>query len=83
MARRNRPTALSQKALQRRCDAFNAVHPIGAAIRVWPGAVNEKPPVEVTIVEPGAYVMGSHTAVVQVTGGHGCIALSHVMREAV
>jgi hypothetical protein len=69
-------------ARQSECDDFNAMHPVGSQIRVWPGAVNAAPPVTVTIVEPRAYVLGGHTAVVQVTGGHGCITLTHVMREA-
>lgn len=67
--------------LEAQCARFNAEHPVGSTIRVWPGAVNERPPVPVTVVAPGAYVLGGHTAVVRVTGGHGCIALSHVMRD--
>jgi hypothetical protein len=31
------------------------------------------------LAEPGAYVMGDHTAVVQATGG--CIAPTHVIKK--
>ena len=72
-----RPPRLSPQAMQARCDVFNKLHKVGATIKVWTGA-REGEPVERTIVEPGAYVMGGHTPVVQVSGGGGCIALTHV-----
>ncbi|HEY3887771.1 MAG TPA: hypothetical protein VGL73_04300 [Caulobacteraceae bacterium] len=59
------------------CEAFNARFAIGAEIWVFPGDVRGRMEA-VRVVEPGAYVLSGHTAVVQVTGGHGCIALSHV-----
>jgi hypothetical protein len=59
------------------CDRFNASHRIGDAIRVWPGFVGDGRSIIVTIVAPGARVLCG-TAVVQVTGGHGCIPLSNV-----
>ncbi|MBY6244080.1 hypothetical protein [Methylosinus sp. Sm6] len=61
------------------CERFNVAHPIGSSIKVYPGVIGDRC-VEVTIIEPGAYVLGGHTPVVQVTGGHGCIALTHVVQ---
>ena len=61
-----------------RCDEFNAAFPVGSEIAVWPGAVRGSLPVIVSVVEPGAYMLGGHTAVVHVSGGYGCIALTHV-----
>jgi hypothetical protein len=63
--------------MQRECIAFNEAFRIGAPISVYPGAVGG-PLAEVSIVAPGAHVLGGHTAVVQVGGRHGCIALTHV-----
>lgn len=57
---------------------FNARHKVGDTITVAPGAHDGRR-VDVQVAEPGAYIMGGHTAVVQVTGGHGCIALNHVV----
>lgn len=72
--RRIKPTA---KQMQAACDAFNAAHPIGSTIRVFPGDVRGRID-EVQVSDPGAHILGGHTAVVQVTGGHGCIALTHI-----
>jgi hypothetical protein len=63
--------------MQAQCDAFNAKHKVGDTIHVWPGTFIV-PPVPRQITEPGAHVLSGHTAVVQVAGGRGCIALSHV-----
>ncbi len=76
---RSRPRGSRSTAnLTRAVEAFNRKHPVGSEIRVWPGVVGVGPGTVVTIVEPGARVLSGHTAVVQVSGGHGCIALSHV-----
>ena len=77
----------STKALQAACDRFNREFAVGAAIDVWPGSRTDREgrpldPQRVSVAEPGAYVMGGHTAVVQVSGGHGCIALTHVRLKA-
>ncbi|MFY9293299.1 MAG: hypothetical protein WAP03_21760 [Methylorubrum rhodinum] len=64
--------------MQAQCEAFNAKHRVGDTIHVWPGPI-EGEPVPVKIRFP-AQVLGGHTPVVYVTGGHGCIALSHVNR---
>ena len=69
----------SQATMQRLCDAFNAAHPIDSTISVWPRS-RDVPPVPRVVIEPGAYILGGHTAVVQVRGG--CIALSHVAAGA-
>ena len=68
--------------LQAECNRFMQNHTVGDTIRVWTSIAFDGPGDLVTIVAPGAYVLGGHTAVVQVTGGHGCIALSHVERKA-
>jgi hypothetical protein len=62
------------------CEAFNAAHPVGSTIRVWPGE-RRGDPVEVEVRYP-AQVLSGHTPVVYVTGGHGCIALTHVEGQA-
>lgn len=67
----------ANKKMQAECDAFNASHKPGDVIMCWPG-VREGLPVERTVREPGAVILSGHTAVVYVTGGGGCIALSHV-----
>jgi len=64
-------------ALQKACDEFNERHPIGAAIIFWRGRAGDGPGTAGTVTAPGAYVLGGHTAVVQVGGG--CIALTHVV----
>ena len=58
--------------------AFNRKHPVGSQILVWSGLMGEGPGRLATIVEPGARVLSGHTPVVQVSGGGGCIALTHV-----
>lgn len=58
-------------------DRFNEKHPVGSTIRAHPGS-REAPTVEMKIIAPGAYVSGQ-TPVVQVSGGYGRIALSHVV----
>lgn len=67
----------SQVQLQRQCDAFNAKFSIGSTILVHPGTLRDDP-IVTQVAAPGAYVLGGHTAVVQVEGRHGCIALTHV-----
>ena len=76
-AERGRRIRQTAEDMEVACRAFNATNPVGATIRVWPGAVGEAA-ADVQIKEPGAYVLSGHTPVVQVSGGHGCIALSHV-----
>jgi hypothetical protein len=61
------------------CERFNEAHKVNSEILVYPGAFGKGAPVKVMIVMPGAYVLRGHTAVVQVSGGHGCIALTHVV----
>jgi hypothetical protein len=67
---------MSAAHMEAECERFNA-----ASIKVYPGATTEQS-VDVQVVKPGAYVMSGHTAVVQVSGNHGCIALTHVRGEA-
>ena len=78
---RTRPRgSSSMRGMQRQVDVFNRRHPVGTTIVVWPGVVGVGPGAVVQVVAPGARILGGHTAVVQVTGGHGCIALTHVKR---
>jgi hypothetical protein len=73
-----RPSAAE---LQSACDAFNREHPIGSRIRVCAGPIGTDVK-DVEVRDPGAIVLGGHTPVVYVTGGAGCIALSHVLEQA-
>jgi hypothetical protein len=58
------------------CEAFNARYNVGDTITVFSGLVGENPtPVQIRYP---AQVLSGHTPVVYVTGGQGCIALSHV-----
>ena len=68
----------SLKQMQAACDRFNERHDVGDSITVFPGIVGEAP--QVVQVRLPAQVMSGHTAVVYVTGGYGCIALSHVVK---
>lgn len=74
---REKVRAEHQAAMQAACDAFNAAHPVGSTIMCWPGII-EGEPVERTIKAPGATILSGHTAVAYVSGGGGCIALSHI-----
>ena len=70
-------TSQSLGEMTRACERFNDTHKVGRKIWVHPGSL-DAPAVEATIVMPGAFVLSKHTAVVRVSGGHGCIALDHV-----
>lgn len=63
------------------CERFNERHPVGSSINVHVGGLIQ-PTIRVRVVTPGAYVLGGHTAVVQVSDGLGCIALTHVEKDA-
>lgn len=76
-AARRRDARVTTDEMQAACDAFNAKHKPGDTIECWPG-VREGKPVQRTVREPGAVILSVHTAVVYVTGGGGCIALTHV-----
>lgn len=79
MKARRPPVRPDLAKMQAQCEAFNAKHAVGDTIRVWSGPI-EGEPTAVEIRYP-AQVLGGHTPVVYVTGGQGCIALSHVARE--
>ena len=68
-----RPT---QAQMQKAVAQFNHATPIGAIVQYWPGA-KEGRRLEGTVTDPGAYILGGHTAVVQIEGA-GCVALSHI-----
>jgi hypothetical protein len=60
---------------------WNQKHPPGTRVRYWPGARHGDGTPGKTIGE--AYVLEGHTAVIGCeaddgTGGHGCLALTHV-----
>lgn len=64
------------KQMQDACDRFNARHAVGDTIKCWTG-IREGEPVERVVKYP-ACILSGHTAVVYVTGGGGCVALTHV-----
>ena len=74
-----RPAHKSAEQMQRDCDRFNAKHAVGSEIRVWTGPREGYP--KRRIISGEATVLGGHTPVVYVTGGGGCIALTHVERQ--
>ncbi len=80
MANRGMPARPNAAEMSQLCAAFNELYAIGDRIRAYPGAIGGEL-VDVEIVEPGAHVLGGHTAVVQVSG-RGCIALTHIHGRA-
>ncbi len=65
------------KAKLAKCAVFNEKHPVGASVRVWRGVMGDGPS-ELVQTTGAAYVLQGHTPVVHVTGGRGCVALTHV-----
>lgn len=55
---------------------FNALHPVGTPIRVWPLHRDMEHCKETVVKEPGAFVNSAGYAVVKIPGD--CIALTHV-----
>ena len=72
---RQRPTA---DELQRACDAFNSLAPVGTKLHICKGVLHDRDAkwIDSEVAAPGAYVMGGHSAVVKVPGDS--IALTHV-----
>lgn len=66
----------SPRQLQAACDAFNAAHKVGDTITVFSVLIGENPKQVQT--RSAAQILSGHTAVVYVTGGSGCIALTHI-----
>ena len=60
-------------------DSWNAVHPIGTAVRYWPilPPIDSAPPVDTT-TRSEAWELGDGSAVVLIKGKSGGIHLSHV-----
>lgn len=81
MTRAYRRIKMTPAQLETECIVFNNTHKVGDEIYVATGSVRGQFQLE-KIIEPGAYVLAGHTAVVQVTGGHGCVALTHVREPA-
>lgn len=63
--------------MQVECDRFNAAHPIGSEIVVLTGP-REGEPSKRIVRAPGAIILSGHTPVVYISGGGGCVALTHV-----
>lgn len=59
--------------LQARCDAFNQNNPIGSAVKFYP--VIGGPAFRLRTTASQAWVLSGHTAVVQLDGESGCVAL--------
>jgi hypothetical protein len=74
---KERPTPRQMRAT---VDRFNRAHKPGDTIRFRP-VHGESHSREVQIREPGAVLLEGHTPVVYVTGGHGCVAISHVVEK--
>ena len=68
------------KKEQKRCDEFNAKHPVGTPVRYWTGLREGEGRVGKT--RSSAEVLSGHTAVVWVEGCRGCVALTHVEPDA-
>ena len=64
--------------LEQEAREFNAKFPVGTKVRVCKGSPRHGDPwTETEIIEPGAFVMGGHSAVVKIPGD--AIRLSHVV----
>jgi hypothetical protein len=74
-----KPCRRSLMKMQAACDAFNAEFPVGSPVHAYPGTLDDQG-VDVEIRYP-ATVLSGHTAVAWVTGGHGCVALTHIRRR--
>jgi hypothetical protein len=61
------------KKLQRQCDEWNSVHPIGTTVAYHPVIGGEYHRIRTT--RSGAVILGGHTAVVWLNGESGCVAL--------
>ena len=62
--------------VERVANKFNAHYPIGTWVTFWTGV--REGPGRRGQTRCEAYVLGGHTAVVQITGMRGAIALTHV-----
>lgn len=71
----NRPARQTQGQMQAACDRFNATYRVGDTITVYTGLIGENP--RHAHVRYPAEIMGGHTPVVYVSGGRGCIVLTH------
>jgi hypothetical protein len=71
--RRYRPPSQEELAFQ--CDKFNALFPVGSAVRYYP--VLGKPEFVVMRTKSAAYVLSGHTAVVFLEGKAGCVAIEN------
>ena len=67
---------MSPRAMQKKCDCFNARFPIGTLMFAWTG--EKKGPGRVGQVRARAEILSGHTPIVWLAGIRGCIALSHV-----
>lgn len=68
----------SKKAAEAKVKHWNETTPIGSRVRYWPGR-REGEGVE-SKTRSEAWLLGGHSAVVQVEGRGGSIALTHVER---
>lgn len=72
----NRPTPKEMRAA---CDRFNAQFKPGDAVVVYTGIRGMDP--KLAEVRCPAEILGGHTPVVYVIGGHhGCVALTHTAK---
>jgi hypothetical protein len=71
-----RPPGRRRKNEAELCAAFNAAHPVGTVVRVWPLSRDMTLCRVTRVASPGAFQNGAGHAVVKVAGD--CIALTHV-----
>lgn len=72
-----RPHRRNPAEMEHECRRFNEAYQPGDVIHVWTGP-REGVPVERTVSDYGAHVLGGHTPVVYIVGGGGSVALTHV-----
>lgn len=63
--------------LQRRCDTFNAAHPIGTRVRYF-HVIGERKNSKVYKTRTIAQVLSGHTAVIWLEGKPGCVCLDAI-----
>lgn len=70
------PKRPTQAQMLKACHDFNVRHQVGDTITVYTGLIGENP--QEVQIRYAAQILSGHTAVVYVTGGAGCVALTHV-----
>lgn len=72
--------ARTPEAVQKTCDEWNALHPIGTAVRYW--EVLPFGPIFDTTIRGEAFVAASGDPVVMLTGKAGFVSIWHIVAAA-